>query len=171
MASFKPDSMNSSGSNSNSASFSPSGPGMGGPMGGGMGGQMGGMGGPMGSSMGMMNGMGPMGMMGMPGMGGPMGMGAMSGPMALQAVLRQQSMFGQQQTQLSLLLPVDLLQEALIPHGHLSEIANTLNINIQLGDQVASMRHVMLSGTVASNAMAAYFLQERSLQYMGGKMA
>jgi hypothetical protein len=130
-----------------------------------MGGSSMGMGGPMGGPMGMMN---PMGMMGMAGMGG-MGMGAM-GPMAFQACL-QQSMLGQHQAQLMLMLPVDLLQQALIPHGHLAEIANTCSINIELGAEVSSMRQVSLKGTVAANAMAAYFLQERSLQYTGGKMA
>merc|ERR1719424_1399854 len=112
----------------------------------------------------MMNNMGQMGMMGMGGMGG-MGMGAM-GPMAFQAVL-QQSMLGQHQAQLLLLLPVDLVQQALIPHGHLAEIAQTCNIGIDLGDELSGMRQVSLTGTVAANAMAAYFLQERSLQYTG----
>lgn len=115
--------------------------------------------------MGMMN---PMGMMGMSGMGG-MGMGAM-GPMALQQIL-QQSMLGQSQAQLALLLPVDLIQQALIPNGHLAEIAQTCSLNIDLGAEISGMRQVTLTGTVAANAMAAYFLQERSLQYAGGKMA
>merc|ERR1719163_1653205 len=101
-----------------------------------------------------------MGMMGMAGMGG-MGMAAM-GPMAFQAML-QQSMLGQHQAQLALLLPVDLLQRALVPHGHLAEIAQTCNINIDLGVELASMRQVLLTGTVAANAMAAYFLQEQSI--------
>lgn len=153
----------SSGGNNSQTSFGGSGPGMGGPMG--MGGQMG-MGG-MGGPMGMMNGMGgPMGMMGMGGMGG-MGMGAM-GPMAFQAML-QQSMMGQHEAQLAVLLPVDLIQQVLIPHGHLAEIAQTCNISIDLGAEISSMRQVSLRGTIAANAMAAYFLQERSLQYTGGK--
>merc|ERR1719424_2117528 len=98
---------------------------------------------------------------------GSMGMGNM-GPMAFQAVL-QQSMLGQQQTQLALLLPVDLVQQVLIPHGHLADIARTCNINIELGAEFERMRPVSLTGTAAANAMAAYFLQERSSQYMGGK--
>merc|ERR1719215_1712401 len=100
------------------------------------------------------------------GMGG-IGMGAM-GPVAFQAVL-QQSMLGQHQAQLALLLPVDLVQQALIPRGHLAEIAQTCNIGIELGNELSGMRHVSLTGTVAANAMAAYFLQERSIQYTGGK--
>merc|ERR1719316_2081767 len=104
----------------------------------------------------------------MAGMGGA-GMAAHN-PMAFEAAL-QGSMLGQHQAQLALLLPAELLQQALIPHGHLAEIAQKCNINIDLGAELSSMRQVSLTGTVAANAMAAYFLQERSLQYMGGKMA
>jgi len=164
-AAFNSDGMNPGGNTSSMSSFSPSGPGMGGPMGG-MGGQMGssmGMGG-MGGPMSMMSGMGPMGMMGM----GAMGMAGM-GPMAFQAML-QQSMLGQHQAQIAILLPADLIQQALIPDGHLSQIAQTCSISIDLGAEISGMRQVSLAGTVAANAMAIYFLQERSLQYTGGKM-
>merc|ERR1719161_181089 len=114
--------------------------------------------------MSMMSGMGPMGMMGM----GAMGMAGM-GPMAFQAML-QQSMLGQHQAQIAILLPADLIQQALIPDGHLSQIAQTCSISIDLGAEISGMRQVSLAGTVAANAMAIYFLQERSLQYTGGKM-
>lgn len=132
---------------------------MGMPMG--MGGNMSGMN-PMGMNPMAMMGMGAMGMMGMG------GMGAMS-PMGFEMAL-QSSMLSQHQAQLSLLLPVDLLQQALIPHGHLGEIAQKCRIQIDLGTELPqSMQQVSLSGTVAANAMAAYFLQERSLQYLGSK--
>merc|ERR1719263_1620337 len=105
--------------------------------------------------------------MGMAAMG--MGMGGM-GPMAFEAALHN-SMLSQHQAQLALLLPVDLLQQSLIPQGHLADIAQKCRITIDLGAEVSpSMRQVSLTGTVAANTMAAYFLQERTLQYTGGKM-
>merc|ERR1712216_291729 len=92
-----------------------------------------------------------------------MGMG---GPMAFQALM-QQSLLGQHRNELMLMLPVDLLQQALIPNGHLADICQTCNIGIELGAELQSMRQVSLQGTVAANAMAAYLLQEQSLRYMG----
>merc|ERR1711865_13123 len=110
-----------------------------------------------------------MGMMGMAGMSGGMGMGGATGQMAFQTVL-QQSILGQHPAQLAVLLPQDLLQQSLIPHGHLAAIAQTCNINMELGGEHSGMRQVTLTGSVIANAMAAYFLQERSQQYMGSKM-
>merc|ERR1719265_1437976 len=126
-----------------------------------------GMGGPMGMGMGnpmMGMGMGPMGMMGMGGMGT-----MCANPLAFRQILSQ-SMMGQHQAQLMLLLPVDLIEQCLIPQGHFSDICQACNINLDLGAEMSGMRQVSLTGTVAANAMAAYFLQERSLQHTGGKM-
>lgn len=72
------------------------------------------------------------------------------------------------QTQMILLLSMELLQKALIPFGHLAEIAERCQIRIDLGSEVPpGLRQVSLAGTAVANAMAAYFLQERSLQYKG----
>ncbi|CAE8672298.1 unnamed protein product, partial [Polarella glacialis] len=80
----------------------------------------------------------------------------------------QSSMMGQCNSQLHLLLPNALLQQALIPNGQLGEIANKCSIRIDLGQEVQpNLRQVTLSGGVAANAMASYFLQERALQWGG----
>mmetsp|Transcript_138412 Transcript_138412/g.240873 ORF Transcript_138412/g.240873 Transcript_138412/m.240873 type:complete len:108 (+) Transcript_138412:3-326(+) len=105
-----------------------------------------------------MSGMG-MGMAGMAGMG----------HMAFQTAL-QSSLFGQQSSQLLLLLPMELIQKALIPSGHLAEIAEKCHIRIDLGREVPpNLREVMMTGTVVANAMAIYFLQERTMQHIGGR--
>uniref|UniRef100_A0A7S2G9V2 Uncharacterized protein n=1 Tax=Alexandrium andersonii TaxID=327968 RepID=A0A7S2G9V2_9DINO len=143
---------------------------------GGMGGMgmMGGMGGmgPMGG-MGLgMGGMGPMGAMGgMGGMGmGMFGMGmGMGGSEVAFRMLLMSSSIGQAPGQLLLLLPAELLQKALVPHGHLADIAQKCQIRIDLGAEVSpNLLQVSLSGPVAANAMAAYFIQERMVQYGGG---
>mmetsp|Transcript_123776 Transcript_123776/g.344502 ORF Transcript_123776/g.344502 Transcript_123776/m.344502 type:complete len:141 (+) Transcript_123776:2-424(+) len=132
-------------------------------------GAMGGMGGVSGiggmSAMGAMGPMGPVGAMGMMGMGGSVGTGG--GEQMLRAI-QQFGMIGRFPGQLLLLLPADLLQQALVPHGHLADIAQKCQIRIDLGAEVPpSLLQVSLSGPVAANAMAAYFLQERAAQYGG----
>lgn len=121
-----------------------------------------------GDGMGMMGSMGGGGMgMGMfnPMMGMGMGFGISHNEAAFCQALQSQGT----QSQLLLLVPQDLLQKALIPHGDLSAIAQRCQIRIDLGDHVApNMRQVSLSGTIAANAMASYFLQEKSVQYGTG---
>jgi len=143
----------SNGSAASSTSFSPS---MGfGQMGmGGMGGGMMGMGG-----MGMPGCMDPMGGLGM--MGGMPG-----GNEAMFKAALQSSLVAGSSSQLHLLLPNRLLQQALVPQGHLAEIANKCQIRIDLGQEVQpDLRQVTLCGGVAANSVAAYFLQERALQH------
>jgi len=138
-----------------------------GPSGGGSGMQSFGMG-CGGDGMGMMGSMGAGGMgMGMfnPMMGMGMGFGISHNEAAFCQALQSQGM----QSQLLLLFPQDLLEKALIPKGDLAAIAGRCQIRIDLGDHVApNMRQVALSGTIAANAMAAYFLQEKSSQYGTG---
>jgi len=124
-------------------------------------GGMGGMGGLGGMGMGMMGNAGMMGGLGLMGMGGGPANDAM-----FSAALTSAS--SQASSQLQLLMPSELLQKSLIPNGHLAEIAQKCRIQLDLGADVApNQRQVCLSGTIAANAMAAYFLQERSMQYGG----
>merc|ERR1719277_2246760 len=101
-----------------------------------------------------------------------MGMDMMGGMGANEAMFQQalqSSAMSGGQTQLHVLLPQDLLQRALIPNGHLGEIAQRCQIRLDLGPDVApNRRQVTLTGAVAANAMAAYFLQERAAQFGGG---
>merc|ERR1719433_1879170 len=111
--------------------------------------------------------MGGMGSMGMMGMGGTMG-AANSGESMFWAALRA-SAVGQFPGQLLLLIPADLLQQALVPHGHLADIAQRCQIRIDLGGEVPpNFLQVSMTGPVMANAMAAYFLQERAAQYSAG---
>merc|ERR1712107_478029 len=113
-------------------------------------------------------GMGGMGSMGMDMMGG-MGMGMGGIPGGNEGMFRaalQSSVMAGTSSQLHVLLPERLLQQALIPSGRLTEIANRCQIRIDLGMEVQpNLRQVTLVGGVAANSMAAYFLQERALQH------
>merc|ERR1711937_920967 len=76
--------------------------------------------------LGAMGGLGPMGTMsGMGGMSGNVGglMGGLGGGEALFRLALQSSVVCQMSTQLLLLVPAELLQKALVPHGHLVDIA------------------------------------------------
>lgn len=130
-------------------SFAPGGFGMGGMMN-----SMGGMGMPM-DYVGMMGGMGMM--------GGGMGIGTGGNEAMFRMAL--QSGMGQFHAQLMLLLPADAVRQALVPRGHLQEIAQRCQIRMDLGQEIPpNLLQVNLSGTVAANSMAAYFLQERLAQ-------
>lgn len=118
--------------------------------------------------LGAMGGMGPMGTMsGMGGMagsaGGFMGLG---GGEALFRLAMQSSVACQMSTQLLLVVPAELLQKALVPHGHLGDIAQRCNVRIDLGAEVMPcLQQVSITGSIACNTVAAYFLQERAAQY------
>merc|ERR1719411_2098732 len=74
---------------------------------------------------------------------------------AMFRVALQSSMVGQSNAQLLLLLPVDMLQQLLVPQGHLAEIAQKCGIRIDLGIEVpTNMCQVAFTGPIASNAMA-----------------
>merc|ERR1719247_1683277 len=145
-------------------SFGPGGMGMGGMgMGSmGMGGMgmmgMGGMGNPMMGGMGM----NPM-MMGM-GMGGMGGMG-MGNDMAFMKALQAS---GINNATLTLLIPMGLMHNILIPRGFMSEIAQRSGSKIDLGSEGPSgMIQVSLSGTMMANALASLYLQEKVIQFQG----
>merc|ERR1711920_99865 len=73
------------------------------------------------------------------------------------------------QSQMLLLLSAELLQKALIHFGHLAEIAEKCQVRIDLGAELPpGFRQVSFSGSAVANAMAAYFIQERTLQYKRG---
>merc|ERR1712110_1098811 len=100
-----------------------------------------------------MMGMGGMDFMGagaMGGMTGAMG-GGMGGNEAMFKAALQSSLMGQSSAQLLLLLPLDLLQQTLIPQGHLGEIAQKCGIRIDLGGEVQSNAcQVALTGPIAA---------------------
>merc|ERR1712204_151540 len=63
-------------------------------------------------------------------------------------------------------VPAELLQKALVPHGHLGDIAQRCNVRIDLGVEVMPcLQQVSITGSIACNTVAAYFLQERAAQY------
>jgi len=119
--------------------------------------------------LGAMGGMGPMGTMsGMGGMAGSVGglVGGLGGGEALFRLALQSSLVCQMSAQLLLLVPAELLQKALVPHGHLVDIAQRCQVRIDLGAEVMpSLQQVSITGSIACNTVAAYFLQERAAQY------
>eukprot|EP00971_Amphidinium_carterae_P026691 526496-Amphidinium_carterae.2 len=105
------------------------------------------------------------GQFGQMGLGGPLGgFGAAGMNETLMRAAFQEGI-GNLTGQLLLLLPAKLLHQTLIPHGHLGEIANACGIRIELGAEHPPNQQVALAGGVVANAMAAYFLQERMLQF------
>merc|ERR1719160_2395491 len=106
--------------------------------------------------------MNPM-MMGGMGMGG-MGMGMGNERAFMQAL--QQS--GINNAKLTVLVPVGLVQNILIPRGFMSEIAQRSGCQIDLGNEGPSgMRQVKLKGTMIANALASLYLQEKVIQFQG----
>merc|ERR1719326_978692 len=120
---------------------------------------MGGMGNPMMGGMGM----NPM-MMGNPMMGGMGGMGMNNERAFMQALQAS----GINNAQLTLLVPVGLVQNILVPRGFMGEIAQRSGAKIDLGTEgPAGMRQVTLSGTMIANALASLYLQEKVIQFQG----
>merc|ERR1712032_433334 len=109
--------------------------------------------------MGGMNGMG-MGMMGNPMMGG---MGAASSNE--RAFLTALQASGINSAQLTILVPQNIVQNALIPRGIMGEIATRSGCQIDLGNESPpGMRQVKVSGSMTGNALASLFLQEQVIQ-------
>lgn len=111
-----------------------------------------------GSNMGM-----GMGMNQMMGMGNPM-MGMPSGNE--RAFMQALQASGINSARLTLLLPVALVQNILVPRGFMGEIAQRSGVKIDLGPEgPAGMLQVSLSGSMVSNSLAALMLQEKTLQF------
>merc|ERR1712046_568040 len=109
---------------------------------------------------------GPMGMGGMGGMGNPMmgGMGMNHEAAFMQALQAS----GINNAQLTLLVPVGLVQNILVPRGCMAEIAQRSGAKIDLGSEgPAGMRQVSLNGTMIANALASLYLQEKVIQFQG----
>merc|ERR1719331_349664 len=101
--------------------------------------------------------------MGMGGMGG-MGMG-MGNDMAFMKALQAS---GINNATLTLLIPMGLMHNILIPRGFMSEIAQRSGSKIDLGSEGPSgMIQVSLSGTMMANALASLYLQEKVIQFQG----
>merc|ERR1719364_339376 len=111
----------------------------------------------------MMGGMGMNPMM-MGGMGNPMmgGMGMNNERAFMQALQAS----GINNAQLTLLIPVNLVQNILVPRGFMAEIAQRSGAKIDLGNEgPPGMRQVTLSGTMTANALASLYLQEKVIQF------
>merc|ERR1711972_1288684 len=99
-------------------------------------------------------------------MGGVGMMGSMGSNEAMFRAALHQSSMGQFKAQLMLLLPFHVVHKALIPHGHLSEIAQKCQIKIDLDNEMAPQQcQLTFSGSMVANSLASYFLQERAMQY------
>eukprot|EP00928_Gymnodinium_smaydae_P028480 TRINITY_DN21710_c0_g1_i1.p1 TRINITY_DN21710_c0_g1~~TRINITY_DN21710_c0_g1_i1.p1 ORF type:complete len:286 (-),score=20.06 TRINITY_DN21710_c0_g1_i1:85-942(-) len=86
----------------------------------------------------------------------------------LYRLLVSSSVISQAQSQMRLILPDDLIQKALVASGHMAAIAHKCNIRIDLDSEVLpSQRMVILTGTVLSNSIAAYLMQEGLFRYSG----
>merc|ERR1719440_954075 len=106
-----------------------------------------------------------MGGMGNPMMGGmgmnPMMMGAMGNPMMGgmgmsndRAFMQALQASGINNAQLTLLIPVGLVANILVPRGFMGEIAQRSGAQIDLGGEgPAGMRQVKLGGTMIANAL------------------
>merc|ERR1719321_2412762 len=71
---------------------------------------------------------------------------------------------GISRSQLTLLLPSNILQNVLIPRGIVQEIAQRSGSTINLGiESPVNMRQVQLTGTMVANSLAALYLQEKVL--------
>jgi len=76
----------------------------------------------------------------------------------------EKGMIAASTNQMHLLLPSSLLQDLLIPQGHLADVAKKCQVQIDLGQTVDKLRQVTLKGGLAANAYAAYLLQEKAHQ-------
>merc|ERR1719506_2490497 len=113
----------------------------------------------------MMGGMGmnPMMMMGGMGMGGMNGQGNNE-----RAFMQALQASGINNASLTLLVPVNLIQNILVPRGLMAEIAQRSGSQIDLGAEgPAGMRQVELKGTMMANALASLYLQEKVIQFQG----
>merc|ERR1719159_1255551 len=100
----------------------------------------------------------------MMGMGNPM-MGGMGAPNEREFMQALQAS-GINNAKLTILVPVNLVQNILIPRGFMAEIAQRSGCQIDLGNEGPSgMRQVTLTGQMLQNAMAPLHLQERVLQF------
>merc|ERR1740117_2020375 len=105
-----------------------------------------------------------MGGMGM-GMGGMGGMGAMGNEGAFMQALQ---VSGINNATITLLMPVNLIQNILIPRGIMSEIAQRSGAKMDLGSEGPSgMLSVILTGTMIANSLASLYLQEKVIQFQG----
>merc|ERR1740130_642650 len=111
----------------------------------------------------MMGGMGMNPMM-MGGMGMGMGMGGNNDRAFMQALQAS----GINNAKLTLLVPVNLVHNILIPRGFMAEIAQRSGAQMDLGSEgPAGMLQVSLSGTMIANALASLYLQEKVIQFQG----
>merc|ERR1712039_225679 len=95
---------------------------------------------------------------------GPMMAAGMNERMFLSAL--QSS--GINNAQLTLLIPINLIQNILVPRGFMAEIAQRSGAKIDLGTEgPAGMRQVTVSGTMIANSLAALYLQEKVIQFQG----
>eukprot|EP00930_Biecheleria_cincta_P062935 TRINITY_DN48398_c0_g1_i1.p1 TRINITY_DN48398_c0_g1~~TRINITY_DN48398_c0_g1_i1.p1 ORF type:complete len:711 (+),score=157.14 TRINITY_DN48398_c0_g1_i1:79-2211(+) len=88
------------------------------------------------------------------------GAAADAGP-AVETMLMSSSPLAHVRGQLHLLLPEDLLLKSLVPSGLLQDVSRRCQVQIEVaaGSAPPRLRLLILTGTLASNAAAAYWLQ------------
>merc|ERR1719162_681933 len=95
-------------------------------------------------------------------------MGGMMGGNNERAFMQALQASGINNAKLTILVPVGLVQNILIPRGFMSEIAQRSGAQIDLGNEGPSgMRQVNLNGTMIANSLASLYLQEKVIQFQG----
>ncbi|CAJ1402825.1 unnamed protein product [Effrenium voratum] len=87
----------------------------------------------------------------------------------VEAMLLSSSSTGNVKAQLPILLASDLLFQTLVPSGYLQDLSQRCQVHIDITAEESlpsSVRQVVLSGTAASNASAAYWLQVGAARHM-----
>lgn len=86
----------------------------------------------------------------------------------VEAMLLGSSMMGNTRSRLEILISSRLLLQSLVPSGHLQDVAKRCQVHIEIADELESppgTRCVVLVGTVAGNAAAAYWLQVGAVRW------
>lgn len=87
----------------------------------------------------------------------------------VEAMLLSSASTGSQRAELSVILGIEVLFQSLVPSGYLQDLSRRCQVHIDItaDDSLpASLRQVILSGSAAANAAAAYWLQVGVLRHM-----
>ncbi|CAE7466018.1 unnamed protein product [Symbiodinium natans] len=96
-------------------------------------------------------------------------MSAIDAAPGVEALLQNSSSIGHLRGTLSVLLASDILFSTLVPGGHMQELAQRCQVHIDIvadASLPASLRQVVLTGSLASNAAAAYWLQVGTARHL-----
>ncbi|CAE7031952.1 unnamed protein product [Symbiodinium sp. CCMP2592] len=87
----------------------------------------------------------------------------------VEALLQSSSSMGHLRGTLSVLLASDVLFSTLVPGGHMQDLAQKCQVHIDIISDASipsSMRQVVLTGSLANNAAAAYWLQVGTARHL-----